>query len=88
MKRIRAWLYFIAFIVVLAALSTKPQVEDYFQYFWLPCILILSVVSLWRWWNNSEDSRDMGFGIGRLPLPKRWKQWIYDEPTDRKNSQI
>jgi hypothetical protein len=47
--------------------------------------LILSVVSLWRWWNNLEDSRDMGFGVGRLPLPKRWKQWIYDEPTDRKN---
>jgi hypothetical protein len=66
-------------MVALAALSTRPDVEVYFTYLWGAGMLVFSVVVLWRWWQDPQDPRDVGFGIARLPLPRSWKRWIYDE---------
>jgi hypothetical protein len=84
-QTIRPWLYFAAFITVYGALSTRPDLEDYFQFLWLAGLLILSVIYLWRWWNAPEDARAVGFGINRWPLPQSWKRWIFDEPNEPKN---
>jgi hypothetical protein len=86
MKRIRAWIYFISFIAALAIFSTRPQIEVYFQYLWFGGMLILSVVCVWRWLNDPLDARDVGFDLSRLPLPRSWKRWMYDEPRDSENS--
>jgi hypothetical protein len=79
MKRIRPWIYFVSFLVFYGALSTKPELDDYFQYVFFAAIFVLSVICVWRWWNDPQDPRDVGFGMSRLPLPASWKRWIYDE---------
>lgn len=81
--KIRPWIYFAAFIVIYGGLSTMPEVDGYLQYLFFAVIFVLSAVTLWRWWKDPEDPRAAGVGISRLPLPERWKRWMYDEPDPR-----
>jgi hypothetical protein len=83
MRRLRAWTYFFCFIAGWAALSQVPDDDEYVQYSSLIVVFVLSILTVWRWWNLPEGSRTVGFGMGRLPLPARWKRWLYDEPEDR-----
>ena len=84
-QAIRPWIYFAVFIAAYGGLSTRPDLEDYLQYVWFAGLLILSVISLWRWFNDPHDPRDVGFGIARWPLPESWKRWMYDERNDPKD---
>ena len=95
MKKARPWLYFLLSIFVIAALSTlsKTAPELYDGYAWtfsallLGATLVLSVVALRRWRKHENDPTDPGgFGLAALPLPRSWKRWIYDEPTEKKRS--
>jgi hypothetical protein len=92
MKRTRPWLYFVFFLVTLAALSTfRETLPDlYGQYalvaatVWISGVIVLSAVTLYRH-GRSTDSKDHGgFGMAGLPLPRSWKRWIYDE-HEKKN---
>ena len=83
---IRPWIYFAAFIVVYGGLSTRPDLDDYLHYVWFAAIVILSVISVRRWWNDLRDPRVATPGIVRIPLPERWRRWFYDEPDDPRRS--
>jgi hypothetical protein len=83
MKPLRPWLYFALFQLVFGILSTAQTLRGYYGYFSLALIVIFSVIIVWRWWKDPHDPRDVGFGMSRLPLPRRWKRWLYDEHDDR-----
>jgi hypothetical protein len=86
MKRVRSLLYFVAFVFILAALSVfKNTVPDLYEEFalaadgvWLALIVLMSAVVIHRTWKRSPNARD-GFGPAAFPLPKKWKQWMFDE---------
>jgi hypothetical protein len=82
MKRLRPWLYFALFLLVFGILSTARTLSGYYGYFSLALIVIFSLIVVWRWWKDPHDPRDAGFGMSRLPLPRSWKRWLYDEHDD------
>ena len=87
MKRARPWLYFIFFLVTLAALSTFREAfpEVYHKYalvaatIWIFGVIVLSAVTLHRHGRPTDSTDGGGFGMAGLPLPRSWKRWIYDE---------
>lgn len=83
MRRLRAVFYFLCFLAACEVFPQIPHAGDYFRYSTLAIVVVLSVLTLWQWWNMPEGSRTVGFGIGRLPLPASWKRWLYDEPENR-----
>jgi len=94
MKRIRPWLYFVFFVLILAALSmfreTFPDV--YARYALMATTIIalgivtLSVVTLHRRGRPTDPTDGGGFGMANLPLPKSWKRWVYDERDNKKKN--
>jgi len=86
MKHARPWLYFITFILILAALSTfKNTAPDLYDEFalaadavWLAGVVVMSFLVIHRTWKRSSNAMD-GFGLAGLPFPKKWKRWMYDE---------
>jgi amino acid permease len=94
MNKARPWLYFLFFILALAALSafreTSPDVYGRYALvaaaIWIVGVIVLSAVKLSRLGNRTDSTEHEGFGMAALPLP-RWKRWIYDERgPGKKNS--
>jgi len=94
MKRIRPWLYFLLFLVALAALSTfRERFPDLYGDYalvasaiWGFGVIVLSVVTVRRHGRPIDPADHGGFGMAGLPLPRSWKRWVYDErPHEKKN---
>ena len=95
MVRARPWLYFVMFVAALAAVSiVKETFPDTYERgallvtaIWILGIIVLSAITLHRHGRRTHSRGTEGFGMAALPLPRSWKQWIYDERgRDKKNS--
>ena len=94
MERIRPWLYFLFFVLMLAALSTfretSPDVYGRYALVALAVlffgVIVLSAITLHRHGKPTDPTDPGGFGMAGLPLPRSWKRWIYDERGHEKKT--
>jgi hypothetical protein len=82
LKKARAWLYFLGFLVVFWLLAVIRQTDFYDRYLWmvdwgvfLSGLAILSIIALWQWWMGLNGTTSRG-----LPAPRIVRRWFYDEP--------